>query len=407
MMVESLGRPRLPPRGAGQDAARRLATLEAAGELQIPFTTGRPGRHRRGPAADRRRARGDRRVPASVTATCRRSSSRTSCRRPAPPCTRAPACPPDEYLQAVAAGPARPSPGGPPPGAAEPERRLRPLLDAGIDDWGGVSPVTARPREPRAAVAGGRRLREVTEARGFTLAPRLTLYPEHVLDPGRWLDPGCPASPCSIVRRRGGSGGMTGWSPADPGDGRRRPGAVGGADRPSQPVVLGRRRRPAPVVPTAGRGGHGPGAARCWTACARLRRSAIDEIATLFTARGPEVAAVAGGGRRAAPRRAVGDAVTCVAQPEHQLHERVHVQVPVLRVLQGTALAQPARQRRTCSPSRTSRRGRRGGRPRRHRGVPAGRHPPRLRRRLLHRRLPGGAGGGARHPRPRLHRRSR
>ena len=40
----------------------------------------------------------------------------------------------------------------------------------------------------------------------------------------------------------------------------------------------------------------------------------------------------------------------------------------------------------------------------RHRGVPAGRHPPELRRRLLHRRDPRREGRGARHARPRLHR---
>jgi len=33
------------------------------------------------------------------------------------------------------------------------------------------------------------RLRDVTEADGFTLAPRLTIYPERVLDPERWVDP--------------------------------------------------------------------------------------------------------------------------------------------------------------------------------------------------------------------------
>src|SRR5690606_15148630 len=33
-------------------------------------------------------------------------------------------------------------------------------------------------------------LREVTEARGHTLAPRLTIYPEHALAPERWLDEG-------------------------------------------------------------------------------------------------------------------------------------------------------------------------------------------------------------------------
>src|SRR3954469_11472194 len=63
------------------------------------------------------------------------------------------------------------------------------LLDAGIDDWGGVSPVTIDHVNPEAPWPAVERLREVTEARGFTLAPRLTIYPELASDPERWLDP--------------------------------------------------------------------------------------------------------------------------------------------------------------------------------------------------------------------------
>ena len=144
--------------------------------------------------------------------------------------------------------------------------------------------------------------------------------------------------------------------------------------------------------------------ARCSTACSLGQEVGEDEIVTLFAARGAEVAAVARGRRRAAAS-VVGDVGHLRPQPQHQLHERVHVQVPVLRVLEGPAVAEPPRHARTCSTLEEIQgrvaRGRRAGR---HRGVPAGRHPPRLRRRLLHRRRPGRAGGRARHPRPRLHR---
>ena len=63
------------------------------------------------------------------------------------------------------------------------------LLEAGIDDWGGVSPVTADHVNPEAPWPALERLRQVTEAAGMTLARRLTVYPEFAADPGRWLDP--------------------------------------------------------------------------------------------------------------------------------------------------------------------------------------------------------------------------
>ena len=65
---------------------------------------------------------------------------------------------------------------------------LAPLLASGIDDWGGVSPVTADHVNPERAWPELGILREATEATGLTLAPRLTLYPSFALDPARWLD---------------------------------------------------------------------------------------------------------------------------------------------------------------------------------------------------------------------------
>ncbi len=63
------------------------------------------------------------------------------------------------------------------------------LLDAGIDDWGGVSPVTIDHVNPEAPWPEVERLREAVASRGLSLAPRLPLYPEYVADLDRWVDP--------------------------------------------------------------------------------------------------------------------------------------------------------------------------------------------------------------------------
>ena len=54
------------------------------------------------------------------------------------------------------------------------------LLEAGINDWGGISPVTQDFINPEAAWPQIAKLRSETEARGFTLRERLALYPEYV-----------------------------------------------------------------------------------------------------------------------------------------------------------------------------------------------------------------------------------
>src|SRR5881392_1010595 len=54
------------------------------------------------------------------------------------------------------------------------------LLDAGINDWGGISPVTRDFINPEAAWPQISKLHEETEARGFVLRERLALYPEFV-----------------------------------------------------------------------------------------------------------------------------------------------------------------------------------------------------------------------------------
>ncbi len=63
------------------------------------------------------------------------------------------------------------------------------LLAAGIDDWGGVSPVTpdhVNPERPWPQIAT---LARLSAGSGFTLRERLTIYPEYVR---RWLTDGVP-----------------------------------------------------------------------------------------------------------------------------------------------------------------------------------------------------------------------
>ena len=63
------------------------------------------------------------------------------------------------------------------------------LLDAGIDDWGGVSPVTIDHVNPEAPWPELERLAEATRSRGLELVPRLPVYPEYVAERVNWLDP--------------------------------------------------------------------------------------------------------------------------------------------------------------------------------------------------------------------------
>jgi FO synthase len=61
------------------------------------------------------------------------------------------------------------------------------ILDAGIDDWGGVSPLTpdhVNPERPWPQIDD---LARRTAAAGFTLRERLTIYPGYIREP--WLDP--------------------------------------------------------------------------------------------------------------------------------------------------------------------------------------------------------------------------
>jgi FO synthase len=63
------------------------------------------------------------------------------------------------------------------------------LLDAGVDDWGGVSPVTVDFINPEAPWPALRQLREDTEAAGFSLFERGPVYPDWILERPEFFDP--------------------------------------------------------------------------------------------------------------------------------------------------------------------------------------------------------------------------
>ncbi|MBV9793549.1 MAG: bifunctional FO biosynthesis protein CofGH [Actinobacteria bacterium] len=61
------------------------------------------------------------------------------------------------------------------------------ILRAGIDDWGGVSPLTPDHVNPERPWPQIDELAALTAAAGFTLRERLTIYPPYLREP--WLDP--------------------------------------------------------------------------------------------------------------------------------------------------------------------------------------------------------------------------
>ncbi|HEY0640391.1 MAG TPA: 7,8-didemethyl-8-hydroxy-5-deazariboflavin synthase CofG, partial [Pseudonocardiaceae bacterium] len=190
MMIESLRADLAAHRGApDKEPARRLATVDAAGRLAVPFTSGilvgigesEPDRAEALAAlADAHRRHGH----------LQEVIVQNFLPKPGTAMRNHPPCPREDFLRAIALArlilPPEVHVQAPPNLSDD----LGELLDAGIDDWGGVSPVTpdhVNPERPWPAVD---RLREAVESRGLTLAPRLTVYPSYVLDPGRWLDPG-------------------------------------------------------------------------------------------------------------------------------------------------------------------------------------------------------------------------
>jgi FO synthase len=101
--------------------------------------------------------------------------------------------------------------------------RLLELLDAGIDDWGGISPVTQDHVNPEAPWPEIALLEEVCAAYGRPLVERLTIYPRFVAtDACEWIDPALRPAVLKLsdaeglARDSGWSPGIAGPVPASP-----------------------------------------------------------------------------------------------------------------------------------------------------------------------------------------------
>jgi FO synthase len=69
------------------------------------------------------------------------------------------------------------------------DHRFADLLSAGINDWGGISPVTddyVNPEKPWPLIEA---LENTTRSAGLTPVPRLAIYPSYALRAGEWVDP--------------------------------------------------------------------------------------------------------------------------------------------------------------------------------------------------------------------------
>lgn len=75
-----------------------------------------------------------------------------------------------------------------PPNLSEPED-FPELIRAGIDDWGGVSPITSDHVNPERPWPEIELLREQTKKAGFVLKPRLTIHSSYAKELTRWVDP--------------------------------------------------------------------------------------------------------------------------------------------------------------------------------------------------------------------------
>ncbi len=301
MMLESLAdrlhEPGGPHHGApDKTAARRLATLEAAGEARIPFTTGILVGFGETP---------DERLDALVA--IRASHERHGhvqevivqnfLPKPGTAMHDAPPCDPEELVRTIATarivlGPAMHVQA--PPNLTDPDG-LADLIAAGIDDWGGVSPVTpdhVNPERPWPALDV---LRAATERAGRTLAPRLTVYPEYVLAEDAWLHPDVRIA----VRHASDDEGLA----------RDDAWASGGDTTP--PILVGVdrvERGPTVVVATPAPRGV---VAEVLDGVRAGVEVGVGELVTLLGARGPELAAVCDVADELR-REIVGDTVTFV-----------------------------------------------------------------------------------------------
>ena len=77
------------------------------------------------------------------------------------------------------------------------------LIAAGLNDWGGISPVTPDHVNPEAPWPHVADLARATAERGYHLVPRLAIYPEYCRDPERWLSARLHGPVCAVSDAEG------------------------------------------------------------------------------------------------------------------------------------------------------------------------------------------------------------
>jgi FO synthase len=170
-----------------KDPSIRLRTIEDAGRLSIPFTSGilvgigESPRERAGSLLDLRELHRKYRHLQEVIIQNFKAKPGTAMHD-------APEPEADEFLATVATarvvfGPAMNVQA--PPNLSDPDYPR--LIDAGINDWGGVSPVTIDHVNPEAPWPKLQDLERRTADKGYALCERLAIYPAYVLKPDPWI----------------------------------------------------------------------------------------------------------------------------------------------------------------------------------------------------------------------------
>src|SRR5438445_7858215 len=167
--------------------AVRIRTIEDAGRLAIPFTTGilvgigeTPRERAASLLAIRDLQRRYRHIQEVIVQNFRAKAGTAMHAAPEPD--------QEEFLATVATarivfGPHMNVQA--PPNLSDPNYPR--LIDAGINDWGGVSPVTIDHVNPEAPWPRLADLARRTAERGYALRERLAVYPEYALRPDPWL----------------------------------------------------------------------------------------------------------------------------------------------------------------------------------------------------------------------------